>query len=229
MVMRLAFAVVLAMVVHGVLLAAKIPWVTPKMMTPQSREVTISLVNVTRSKPVPEVIPAAPKPKPPPKAIRHPKPKAKPTAKVRKPEPPPAPVPAPVEETAAPPQADDPPPVQDDHPPFEQFEDAALPPPPTEETGAVVEVSVPLYDINPSPNYPNVAKRRHYEGTVLLDVLVDKTGRAVRVKVAQSSGYAVLDRSAKGDVSRWRFKPARRGMQTVEMWIQVPVRYELKK
>jgi protein TonB len=229
MVMRLAFAVVLAMVVHGVLLAAKIPWVTPKMMTPQSREVTISLVNVTRSKPVPEVIPAAPKPKPPPKTIRRPKPKAKPTAKVHKPEPPPAPVPAPVEKTAAPPQTVDPPPVQDDHPPSEPFEDAALPPPPTEETGAVVEVSVPLYDINPSPNYPNVAIRRRYEGTVMLDVLVDKTGRAAEVKVARSSGYAVLDRSAKADVSGWRFKPARRGMQTVEMWIQVPVRYELKK
>jgi protein TonB len=228
MAMRLVVAAVLAVAVHGVLLAAKVPWVTPEMMTPQSREVTISLVNVTRSEPAPQVIPATPKP--PPKAIRRPKPKPKPAPKIRKPEPPPAPVPTPAKETAAPPQTDDPPPVRDDdHPPFEEPENAALSPPPTEETAAAVEVSVPLYDINPPPNYPRVAQRRRYEGTVLLDVFVDKTGRAAQVKVARSSGYAVLDRSAKADVSRWRFKPARKGTQTVEMWVQVPVRYVLKE
>jgi protein TonB len=229
MAMRLVFAAVLAVVVHGVMLAAKVPWITPKMMAPQSREVTISLVNVATSKPVADVIPAAPKPKPPPKAIRRPKLKTKPTAKVRKLEPPPAPVPAPIEETAGPPQADDPFPVQDDHSPFEELKDVSLFPPPTGETGAVIEYSEPLYDINPSPDYPPVAKRRRYEGTVMLNVLVDKTGRAAEVKVSRSSGYAVLDRSAKSDVSRWRFKPARKGMQTVEMWVQVPVKYELRK
>lgn len=226
--MRLVFAAVLAVIVHGVLLAAKTPWVQPRMQAPQSREVTISLVNVKKSIPAPEVIPATPKPEPPPKPKRLPNPKSNPTVKPRKPEPPPAPVPAPVKETA-PTQADDSSPVQDDHAPLETVENAAFSPPPAEVTGAVVELSVPLYDLNPSPNYPRVAQRRRYEGTVLLDVWVDKTGRAAQVKVAHSSGYAVLDRSAKADVSQWRFKPARKGMQTVEMWVQVPVRYELKK
>jgi protein TonB len=138
-------------------------------------------------------------------------------------------VPAPVIETAPLPQTDDPPPVQGDHPPIEEFEDAALSPPPTEEIGAAVEVSIPLYDINPPSYYPPMARRRHYEGVVLLDVLVDKTGRAAEVKVAKSSGYAVLDRNAKADVSRWRFKPARKGTRTIEMWVQVPVRYKLRK
>lgn len=137
-------------------------------------------------------------------------------------------MPTPVKETVPPPEADDSLPVPDDPTPLEDFEDAALSPPPAEENGAVVELSVPLYDINPPPNYPRMAQRRRYEGTVLLDVLVDKTGRATQVKVAQSSGYAVLDRSARADVSHWRFKPARKGTQTVEMWVQVPVRYELK-
>lgn len=230
MVMRLIVAAVLTVIIHGALLAAKIPWVTPKLLTPQNREVTISLVNVKKSTPAPEALPAPPKPKPPPKPKRRPKPKpkAKPTVKPRKPEPPPAPMPAPVKETVPPPEADDSLPVPDDLLPFEQFEDAALSPPTAEESGAVIELSVPLYDINPPPNYPRMALRRRYEGTVLLDVLVDKTGRAVQVNVAQSSGYAVLDRSAKADVSHWRFKPARKGMQTVEMWVKVPVRYELK-
>lgn len=230
MVMRLVFAALLAVIVHGVLLAAKIPWVKPGLLPPQSREVTINLVNVTTSKPVPQVIPAAPKPKPPLKAIRRPKPKrkAKPIDQPRKPIPPPQPVPTPAKETVEPPQTDDSPPLRDDHPPYEAADDVALSPPPAEETEAMVELSVPLYDINPPPNYPRVAQRRRYKGTVLLDVFVDETGRAAEVKVTRSSGYAVLDRSAKADVSHWRFKPARRGTQAVAMWVKVPVRYELK-
>lgn len=225
--MRLAVAAVLTVIVHGVLLAAKIPWVTPKMLAPQRRDVTISLIQVTKSAPTP----VAPKPKPSPKPIHRPKPKPKTTPPVKpvEPMPPPAPEPTPVKKTDAPPQTtDDAPPLQEDHPPHEAFDDVALSPPPTEETGAAVEVSVPLYDINPSPDYPSVAIRRRYEGTVMLNVLVDKTGRAAEVKVDRSSGYAVLDRNAKAVVSRWRFKPARKGTQTIEMWVQVPVRYKLK-
>ena len=229
MAMRLVVAAVLAVIVHGVLLAAKIQWVAPKMMAPQSRDVTISLIHVSKS--TPEAKPATPILKPPPKPIQRPKPKpkAKPTVMPVKPTPPPAPEPTPVKATDEPPRTDAAPPLQEDHPPNEALDDVALAPPPAAETGAAVELSVPLYDINPPPNYPRVAQRRRYEGTVLLDVLVDNTGRAAEVKVAQSSGYAVLDRSAMADVSRWHFKPARKGIQTVEMWVQVPIRYELKK
>ena len=234
MTIRLAVAAVLAVTVHGIFLAAKIPGVAPEMLAPQSHEVTISLVNITPSKPAPEVIPAPPKPKPAPEPIPRPKPtpeKTQPSADSRKPEPPeaPEPEPTPVKERVEPPPTDNSLPLQDEHAISEAFEDAALSPPPADDTGAVVELSVPLYEINPSPNYPHVAQRRRYEGTVLLDVFVNKAGRAAEVKVARSSGYAVLDRSAKADVSRWRFKPARKGTHTVEMWVQVPVRYELKE
>ena len=223
MVMRLAVAAVLAVIVHGVLLAAKIPWIAPKMMAPQSRDVTISLIQVSKSTPQPKTKPVAPKPKPPAKPVHRPKPKP-----IVKPMPPPAPEPTPVKATDEPPQTDDAPQLQEDHPPYEAPDDVALSPPPSEETGAVVEISKPLEDINPSPDYPPLAIRRSYEGTVMLNVLVDKTGRAAEVKVERSSGYAVLDRNAKAVVSRWRFKPARKGTQTIEMWVQVPVRYKLK-
>lgn len=221
---RLVIAAALTVIVHAVLLAAKIPLLTPKMLAPQSRDVTISLIHVPKSAPQPKTKPVAPKPNPPQKPVHRPKPKPK-----VKPMPPPAPEPAPVKETDEPPQTKDVPALQEDPAPHDAFDDVAFSPPPTEATGAVVEVSEPLYDINPSPDYPPVAIRRSYEGTVMLNVLVDKTGRAVEVKVDRSSGYAVLDRNAKAVVSRWRFKPARKGTQTVEMWVQVPVRYKLKE
>jgi len=93
---------------------------------------------------------------------------------------------------------------------------------------AEVQASVPLYHLNPPPAYPAVARRRNYQGTVRLDVLVDRQGRAAEVRLAQSCGYAMLDRSAVKSVGQWRFEPARRFGHPIEMWVQVPVRFELR-
>jgi periplasmic protein TonB len=91
-----------------------------------------------------------------------------------------------------------------------------------------VQVSVPRYDLNPPPHYPRVARRRKYTGIVTLDVRVTADGRVAQVRIADSSGYAVLDRSAVKSVQAWQFTPARRGGLPVEMWVRVPVRYELR-
>jgi protein TonB len=91
-----------------------------------------------------------------------------------------------------------------------------------------VTASVPLYALNPAPAYPTVARRRNYQGTVFLNVRVDRQGRAVEVEVQQSSGYAVLDQSAVKSVRQWRFEPARRAGQPIDMWVRVPVRFALE-
>lgn len=93
---------------------------------------------------------------------------------------------------------------------------------------AEVQASVPLYHLNPPPAYPAAARRRNYQGTVRLDVLVDRQGRAAEVRLAESCGYAMLDRSAVKSVGQWQFEPARRFGQPIEMWVQVPVRFELR-
>ena len=86
----------------------------------------------------------------------------------------------------------------------------------------------PLYRENPPPDYPRVARRRGYEGTVVLEVLVDEAGRVEKVKLAESSGYGALDRAAHRSVQRWKFVAGRRGEQPVKMRVRVPVRFELK-
>jgi periplasmic protein TonB len=91
-----------------------------------------------------------------------------------------------------------------------------------------VQVSVPRYDLNPPPHYPRVARRRKYTGIVTLNVRVTADGRVAQVRIADSSGYAVLDRSAAISVKAWQFTPARRGGLPVAMWVRVPVRYELR-
>ena len=73
-----------------------------------------------------------------------------------------------------------------------------------------------------------MAKRRKYTGIVTLDVWVTADGRVAQVRIADSSGYAVLDISAAQSVKGWQFTPARRGGLPAEMWVQVPIRYELR-
>jgi protein TonB len=228
---RLMPAAVVAVILHGLLLTARIPWTAPALLRPQSREVSIHLVRKATPEPKSPGTPPTQKPKP--QATARPRPK---------PQPKPAPAPIPDRQTEIPVSPPSPPPVDtvaqvepdvaplpeaETPPPPESFESATESSAAADEPGATVHLSVPLYDLNPTPNYPRVARRRRYEGTVLLDVLVDPTGNAAQVKVIQSSGYALLDRSAAADVGQWRFKPARRGSRPVEMWVQVPVRYQL--
>jgi protein TonB len=97
----------------------------------------------------------------------------------------------------------------------------SLPPPKIRE-------AVPVYRSNPLPKYPAVARRRGYEGTVVVEVLVSKDGGVQDFRLFQSSGYAVLDRAATIAIKNWLFEPARAGDEKIEMWVKVPVRFQLK-
>jgi protein TonB len=93
---------------------------------------------------------------------------------------------------------------------------------------AYAKEAVPLYLKNPPPEYPSVARRRGYEGTVVLEVFVDREGRVLDLSLFQSSGHNVLDRAAMQAVRGWLFEPARRGEETVDMWVKVPLTFRLK-
>ena len=82
---------------------------------------------------------------------------------------------------------------------------------------------------NPKPGYPAFAKRMGMEGTVMLKVLVSREGTALKIEVAHSSGYEILDKAAAEAVKNWRFVPARKGDVSVDEWVQVPVAFHLKK
>lgn len=92
-----------------------------------------------------------------------------------------------------------------------------------------LQKALPRYGFNPKPPYPDLARRRGYEGTVILSVLVSRDGSAASVRVAQSSGYSLLDRSALETVAGWRFVPAKLGGEPVEMEVEVPVRFQLER
>jgi protein TonB len=91
-----------------------------------------------------------------------------------------------------------------------------------------VREAFPLYDRNPPPPYPQQARKRGFHGTVILKVLVGKDGRVGDLQVQESSGHDILDQIALEAVRSWAFTPGHRGEEPVEMWVRVPIQFELK-
>jgi protein TonB len=63
---------------------------------------------------------------------------------------------------------------------------------------------------------------------VLLNVLVDGEGRVAELHVKNSSGHSSLDRAAVRAVKGWLFTPGLAGGQSVPMWVDVPIIFQLK-
>ena len=86
----------------------------------------------------------------------------------------------------------------------------------------------PRYDRNPKPPYPRVARRRGYEGVVLLKVEILPNGRVGEILVKKSSGHPILDRSALKTVEKWSFIPAKQRGEPIRIWAEVPIKFELE-
>ena len=92
----------------------------------------------------------------------------------------------------------------------------------------IIREARPLYRSNPPPKYPVLARRRGFQGNVVLEVLVSQIGNVIDLRVLSSSGYPILDSAAISSVKHWTFEPGMRGQEKVEMWVRVPIRFELK-
>jgi len=92
-------------------------------------------------------------------------------------------------------------------------------------TGRAYEI--PAYYQNPPPPYPEEARRLKQEGTVLLRAEVDSQGKVASVSLARSSGFSLLDESARSTIEKWLFKPARMAGIAVSTTVEIPVQFEL--
>ena len=79
-------------------------------------------------------------------------------------------------------------------------------------------------------HFPTQALRMHMQGSVLLRVLVDENGKPVDVEIERSSGYPLLDKSAREQVlAGWQFQPAVIDGHAVRAWARVPVNFALQE
>ena len=89
------------------------------------------------------------------------------------------------------------------------------------------QIAYPDYRINPKPRYPMIARRKGYEGVVLLRVWVLDNGRVGRVELERSSSHKVLDDSALDAVKDWIFIPGKKDGVPISSWVTVPIKFQL--
>lgn len=94
--------------------------------------------------------------------------------------------------------------------------------------GPELTEAVPNYRSNPLPEYPYLARKKHWEGIVWLLVDVSAEGKVDDLRVERSCGHSILDRAASRTVRRWEFSPAMRAGLPTASQVRIPVRFRLE-
>ena len=80
---------------------------------------------------------------------------------------------------------------------------------------------------NPHPTYPLIARKKGWEGRVVLQTDVDKQGNVKFIRILESSGFKVLDDISIETLKTWKFKPAKLGNEFVDDIVDIPVKFVL--
>lgn len=93
---------------------------------------------------------------------------------------------------------------------------------------APVLVERPAFASPPSaPQYPDLARQRRQQGTVVVEVQLDRSGAQVMRKLLQSSGVDSLDEAALAAVAGWEFLPYRENGRAHLSRVRLPIRFSL--
>jgi protein TonB len=85
----------------------------------------------------------------------------------------------------------------------------------------------PVLIEGPEPQYPPIARRRGWEGSLVARIRVGADGLVEAASVEESSGYEVLDAAALEAIRKWRFEPGRREGKARAMEVLHRVRFRL--
>lgn len=167
----------------------------------------------------PVVLPPPPEPEPEPELVEAPP--------VPEPAPLPKPTPKPVAKPKPRPVTPAPPVVAVPQPPVQAAPSLPIAAVPVDEPVTKAHTHAD-YLRNPKPVYPVVARRRGWEGKVLLKVHVLESGKPTAVDVEKASGRTVLDQSAVKAVQGWTFVPAMRGSTPIASWVTISIVFKLE-
>lgn len=90
--------------------------------------------------------------------------------------------------------------------------------------GGGVTSPVPVYKIE--PEYSEEARKAKYQGTVVLSVVIDATGKPTELKVIRPLGLG-LDEKAIEAVRKWRFRPGTKEGKPVAVFATIEVNFRL--
>ena len=105
----------------------------------------------------------------------------------------------------------------------------APPPPPEGPRVKFIPYDDPPVPLSPiRPKYPEIAQEAGIEGTVVVQVFVDKKGRVKDTVILKGIPNTGLDESATEAIRSVRFRPAKQRERAVGVWISIPVNFRLK-
>ena len=78
---------------------------------------------------------------------------------------------------------------------------------------------------NPHPAYPLIARKKGWEGRVIIQAEIDREGNVLEIKVLESSGFKVLDNASLETLKKWKFTPAKIGNKFVDDTVNIPVKF----
>ena len=87
-------------------------------------------------------------------------------------------------------------------------------------------VSAPILLHKIEPEYSEEARKAKYQGTVLLYIEVDPSGRATNIRIARSLGLG-LDEKAIEAVKQWKFTPGKKDGKAVTVAATIEVNFRL--
>ena len=80
---------------------------------------------------------------------------------------------------------------------------------------------------NPHPTYPLIARKKGWQGRVILQTNVDKEGNVKYIRILESSGFKVFDDVSIQTLKKWKFTPAKMGNKFVDDIVDIPVKFVL--
>ena len=105
----------------------------------------------------------------------------------------------------------------------------APPPPPEGPRVKFIPYDDPPVPLSPiRPKYPEIAQEAGIEGTVVIQVFIDKKGRVKDTVVLKGIPNTGLDEAATTAIRKVRFRPAKQRERAVGVWISIPVNFRLK-
>jgi TonB family protein len=89
-----------------------------------------------------------------------------------------------------------------------------------------VGITAPRAVYDPEPEYSEEARKVHFQGAVVLSIVVDQAGRAQDIRVSRSAGLG-LDEKAIEAVKKWKFEPGKKDGHPVAVGVNVEVNFRL--
>jgi protein TonB len=82
---------------------------------------------------------------------------------------------------------------------------------------------------NSAPIYPDIARKKGWAGTLILQANISAQGSVESLKILQSTGHDVLDQSAIAAVRQWHFHPQKVNGIPTPVTVELPVKFSLNQ